>query len=465
MRRMNRTLQLSRCLWGGCIGLALALMVVGTFVLVGQDRGLLIQNDTNIEETTEFSTHTLVSHQDPDSAVDPTQPGTASPKPHPTESELVFDLSDKLLYLPHPIPSPMVEACKLLELVKVRPDKFGGYDLDFSMEEALKTKVCREAVEQLAQARNPFRYFQLTDAQRLGFYDSAFGDFFDNWSLSIFDVMALENPMTYERIFSDPKGDLKRVEDALSRPECVLERDAKSQWELKSYCHADALMNFATLFWRCEGKTFSRLGFNIRFSLIDDLIHPGLLIQISEDIFVSDWKIEKCPEIFGHLEVEPYPEPFARLVTDEVRRRWKENPPDSKKDFLIDRLIELAAQLGDQAAALTDEGQPYGPYKGLWDIPEWDAVASKRAPPNQERLLNTFRFLKLLEVQKIEFVWEELVRFLCMSPYSSKEVEESTETPSCQTVISEMYAEDLIPDSMLILVDQFESVAIELDLY
>ncbi len=274
--------------------------------------------------------------------------------------------------------------------------------------------------------------------------------------------------MTFERIFSDPKGDLNRVEDALSRPECVLEPDAKSQWELKSYCHADALMNFATLFERCQGGVFGPITLRIFvFPLGDDLIHPGMVIFSLEPEFAFDWITEKCQEISFELdlEVEPYPEPFARLVTDEVRRRWKENPPDSKRDFLHDRLFELAAQLGDQAAALTDEGHPYGPYKGLWDIPEWDAVASKRAPPNQERLLNTFRFLKLLEVQKIEFVWEELVRFLCMSPYSSKEVEESTETPSCQTVISEMYAEDLIPDSMLILVDQFESVAIELDLY
>ncbi len=459
---MNGTLRFSRWLWGGCIGLALALVIVGTFVLVGKDRGFPIQNDTNIEETIESSTDDLVSHQDPDSAVEPTHPGTASPKPHPTGSELVFDLPDILLYLPNPIPSPMVEACKLFELVKVRRDTYGYYVHDFSKEDALKTKACREAVEQYAQARNPFSYFQLTEAQRLGLYDNAFSIYFDNGRLEIFDVMALEHPMTYERIFSDPKGDLKRVEDALSRPECALEPDAKSQWELKSYCHADAFMNFATLLWRCH-KNFGRVAYPLR----DDLIHPGFLIRLLEEEFDYSWQIEQCQEfsIELDLEVEPYPEPFARLVTDEVRRRWKENPLYSKRDFLIDRLFELAAQLSDQAAALTDEGRPYGPYKGLWTIPEWDAVASKRAPPNPERLLNTFRFLKLLEVQKIEFVWEELVSFLCMSPYSLKEAEESTETPSCQTVISEMYAEDLIPDSMLILVDQFESVAIELDLY
>ncbi len=158
MRRMNGTLRYSRWLWGGCIGLAVALVVVGTFVLVDQDRRFLTQNDTNIEETTESTTHTLVSDQDPDSAVEPTQPGTASPKPHPTGSELVFDLSDKLLYLPHPIPSPMVEACKLFKLVKVKRDTSGDHYLSLShaRKEALKTKACREAVEQFALARRAY---------------------------------------------------------------------------------------------------------------------------------------------------------------------------------------------------------------------------------------------------------------------------------------------------------------------
>ncbi len=370
MRRMNHTLRFSRWLWVGCIGLALALVIVGTFVLVGQDREFPIQNDTNIEETIKFSTDNLVSHQEPDRAVEPTQPGTASPKPHPTESELVFDLPDKLLYLPNPIPSPMVEACKLFELVKVRPNKFGDYVPSYSRKEALKTKACREAVEQFALARHAYYrgyLYPLTDVQRLGFYDSydrALLSFFNEWSLNIFDVMALEHPLTYERIFSDPKGDLKRVEDALSRPECVLEPDAKSQWELKNYCHADALMNFAALFWRCQGGIYSKTPIFV-FLLGDDLIHPGKLILLLEQEFVYDWIREKCREISFELdlEVEPYPEPFARLVTDEVRRRWKENPPDSKKNFLIERLFELAAQLGDQAAALTDEGRPYGPIK------------------------------------------------------------------------------------------------------
>ncbi|MDE0644699.1 MAG: hypothetical protein OXH84_00465 [Gammaproteobacteria bacterium] len=47
-----------------------------------------------------------------------------------------------------------------------------------------------------------------------------------------FAFVVIENPLTFERIFTDPVGDLARVQDALSRSECKLGPDAESNWKL-----------------------------------------------------------------------------------------------------------------------------------------------------------------------------------------------------------------------------------------
>ena len=68
--------------------------------------------------------------------------------------------------------------------------------------------------------------------------------------------IVLENPLTFERIFVDPTGDLARVQDSLSRQECLLTGD-ESNWELKEKCHADAFLNYALVNRFCfdEGKS------------------------------------------------------------------------------------------------------------------------------------------------------------------------------------------------------------------
>lgn len=47
-----------------------------------------------------------------------------------------------------------------------------------------------------------------------------------------FSFILQDNPMTYERVFSDPAGDLEKIMDALSRPECLLEDGVVANWEL-----------------------------------------------------------------------------------------------------------------------------------------------------------------------------------------------------------------------------------------
>ena len=58
-----------------------------------------------------------------------------------------------------------------------------------------------------------------------------------------FLFVVLEEPLTFERIFTDPRGDLLRVQEALSRSECLLTGD-ETNWELNYSCHVESILKF-----------------------------------------------------------------------------------------------------------------------------------------------------------------------------------------------------------------------------
>lgn len=57
--------------------------------------------------------------------------------------------------------------------------------------------------------------------------------------------------MTFERIFTDPRGDLARVQEALTRPECQLTENSERNWQLNETRHAAAFHNTALIMWFC----------------------------------------------------------------------------------------------------------------------------------------------------------------------------------------------------------------------
>lgn len=93
---------------------------------------------------------------------------------------------------------------------------------------ALQSPKCIDALEKHLSKVNPFLWSQGTHASQFAF-------------------ILLDNPLTFGRIFEDLENDLARVQDALSRPECLLEKGTIVSWELKEECHADAFLNYALL--------------------------------------------------------------------------------------------------------------------------------------------------------------------------------------------------------------------------
>ena len=95
---------------------------------------------------------------------------------------------------------------------------------------ALRNEECSTAVERHIYAINPYLW----------------GKENETWGKHrAFAFVNIDNPLTFERIFTDPTGDLARVQEALARPECQLGTDAEPNWQLNEACHADAILNYA----------------------------------------------------------------------------------------------------------------------------------------------------------------------------------------------------------------------------
>ena len=123
------------------------------------------------------------------------------------------------------------EACELHELFPYWDWDRYGHNSSIKVDPLtplLESEHCRTALETHVDAINPYRWGRT------------------NFDLQ-FEVVVLDNPLTFERIFADPIGDFARVQDAMSQAECLLEQGTRIDHELKESCNADALMNYALL--------------------------------------------------------------------------------------------------------------------------------------------------------------------------------------------------------------------------
>ena len=329
-----------------------------------------------------------------------------------------------------------------------------------------------------------------------------------------FQFFVLEDPLTFGRIFTDPTGDFSRVQDALSRPECLLTGD-EANWELKDSCHAGAFLNFVLINRICLGSS----GWSRAYTFYpnnNDLTPKQDRLMWKESL-EHKWVEMKCEEIDQTLEFssEQYPE-LHKLVMSLQR------PTTRIKKNAEDLLIELAARLGDETAGLTqpshflfphpgnknEEGYKFGRFAELLASRTWQELSLKQVP-NADRFFQIFHMLAKAESQKVEtskaiqFDWSKLVQHMCIPPSSKtleyiredgavarlteqdfevllklepeelrelelepEVIEDFFEPKSCQEIVHVIRQEKGIQSpAVLAVLEKFEQVALELDVY
>ncbi|MCY3626923.1 MAG: hypothetical protein OXG88_04710 [Gammaproteobacteria bacterium] len=455
--------QLKSWLWTGFIGL-IVLGVVGF---------LWFQRSTSEESTVVPTTPNLI-----------TTTSSAAEIPSSTSAELVVPRLNPVLYPP----GSVGEACEVNDFPPFRWYRNLNWDTAHRLKKnhrtAMENERCRTTLERHVGTINPYLWGKENET---------------SGTHSAFAFVVIDNPLTFERIFADPTGDLARVQEALARPECQLGPDAESNWQLNKTCHADAILNYALLTRFCYEEEY----YNLIVASDTNGVSNGNRISVNNTNGVSnrtrqyyqeednltpeqdrsmwiqqlegDWVREKCKTLDPNLALRS-------PVHTELRKQIHSFQPDKS---LNATLIDLAARLGDPTAELTypfsvgrmiptrygEEGYKYGPFAGWFtNMFEPNELFIKH-PPSVERLRQLVPlFAKNIggdDGRLIKFDHEALVQYLCAPPYyTSPWVNKNTapEPPSCRTVINELRQELLHP-SVLDEIATFEYVAIRLNVY
>ena len=321
---------------------------------------------------------------------------------------------------------------------------------------AIRNEECSSAVERHLYATNPYLWFDATKNRQFAFIN-------------------IDNPLTFERLFTDPVGDLVRVQGALARPECQLGENAEPNWLLHETCDADALLNFALITRYCYNEGVRNRTRQMYWE--EDNPTPeqdrGMWLQDLEE----DWIDEKCASLDPILDLQSE-------VHTELRVQLQALAQDERSNW-EGILIELAARLGDDAAALTqtfhrpykklylDDGYKYGHLAGWFDDVFIPSELFVKHPPSVERLRQLVpffgEFIGARGRKLIKFDHEALVQHLCTPPYyyyTPRGVDEDTipEPPSCRTIVDMLRQEALHP-SDLANIAKFEEVALRLNVY
>ena len=344
----------------------------------------------------------------------------------------------------------------------------------------LESEECRFALAEHINAINPYLWGATNEHRPFAF-------------------VLLAEPLTFERIFADPLRDLVQVQDALSRPECLLE-NAETNWALKESCHADAFLNFALInrfcfepHWPAEleqDQYLPRDGTSRRSRTY--YREKGILADENptseQDRFMwkqdleNAWVRMKCKELDLSLEFTPerYPVLYEKVMSFQDRSGL------GKKN-VREYMIELSARLGSDAAGLTssfskdgwfsysEEGYKYGRFAEFLSSAEWQSF-TRKLEPSTDYFLKTFFLLASLDSQRgdsddtIQFDWEFVVQHMCMSPFfkyswSRRVPLENVEHNSCQEIIHEIRQKGIGYPSLLDTLSKFEQVALRLGVY
>ena len=477
MLRINRILRARHWFWGVSIGIGLAVVVVVCVLLYANGRPTpqvpsVVISDPNVAGSSSLSTTT------PKVSVE------APPLPS----------------LKYP-PGSVEEACGLNELPpywnainnRRRSELPSNAKVDW---EVLESEECRTALDNHVKDINPYLW----------------GSTFENRQFSF--VVLEEKSLTFERIFADPEGDLIRVQDALSRPECLLKGD-ESNWELEETCHAEAFLNYALIGRFCFDNGVSNRSRTMYWK--EDNPTPEQDRFMWKQLLENDWVRAKCEELSPKLELTKHHQELTNLLLqlggyDTIDMFWDpvdSFPPTSRQlshremkeilgmgestyltsRYLVPTLIEMAARLGDDEAGLTqpftkiyshqylEEGYKHGRFSWLLTNETWRELSVKQKP-SADHFLRTFYLLARVSAHRpdpraeFEFDWEWVTEHLCSPPYYHRddwretEPDDSTELQNCKEVVHELrQRDDLKFAPLLQTLDKFEQVAIELGVY
>ena len=140
--------------------------------------------------------------------------------------------------------------------------------------------------------------------------------------------------------------------------------------------------------------------------------------------------------------------------------------PFTKYD-LIGILLDFGAELGDEAAGLALLSRGVFANK-LWNR-KWTELRSERTL-STERLRETLWFALDLERRGVKLNWDWLVRRVCSSQATTESDKSSTEHENCRSAINDLYTKRASSghdrkDPLLVALDRFQRIAIELDVY
>ena len=325
---------------------------------------------------------------------------------------------------------------------------------------ALKKEQCRAALEQQVKQINPYLWGRYNDES---FYDRAVS------------FVVTDNPMTFERIFKDPSGDLVRVQEALARPECQLGEKGKSNWNLQRTCHADAFHNTALVMWFCynEGIPSLKLAGSGRRIPPPAIPSSGSPEDTQRKHIMwthaleHRWVTEKCESL--DLNTDPQSPVFAelrKLLAPLV------NDTEQTARYANEELLLMAARLGDDVAGLTHLGYREGRFADWFKPTWWNDPNSLnllyKYPPSVDRfrrLLSLFAEKTTKEGKPFVVDQEALVQHLCTPPYHNREEDIVTEPPSCREIVAELRQELHDNQTFLRYIDTFEDVAMHLNVY
>lgn len=332
------------------------------------------------------------------------------------------------------------------------------------------TEECKLALHDRVLSLNPFTQYKWLNNGTTG---------------DEFYLIVLDNPMTLERVFSDPERDLAKVVDALTNPACQLNDAWAVDWNLKDSCNAEAFTNYA-VFYRICYQDFTTMD-SLRHPRAFDLVPEGseLINLMWVDYLEHHWIKEKCGnyDSLMKLNTENYPIQFDLLQTlrdqqlSYEERQIEENlralfNSDRNTEEIVEKtrlygaLLSLGARFGDEAATLTHLGwRPEIRYHQRWRS-EWQTIRFSRIP-TEERVQQALDLVKTFEENDVKFEWDWLVNHIC-SPgqLRQKSEEEPTTALSCRTVIESLYTKfAFAKDSRLEILEEFERVALDLDVY
>ena len=474
MLRINRIINTRRGIWSAGFGIGLVVVVVVCVLLYANGRPPSEVPSVVISDPSDVMPSSLT-----------TMTPVVSAKAPPQVPHVDFP------------PGSVEEACGLNEF----PPRVGYYDYEdhersswsntpFNGEGdwiALESDECRAALENHINTINPYLWGRT--------YEN------DNFVAPMAFVV-LKEPLTFGKIFADPEGDFARVQDALSRPECLLKGE-ETNWELKETCYSDAFLNYALLHRFCFDKGIDNRDRTYYWK--EDTPSPEQDRFMWKQALENAWVEQKCEGLNQtfRLTSEQNPELYNLVISlrDSTSESYR---IQSKSPTAL--LIELAARLGNDTAGFTTEtlkprshyyaenGYKYGRFAKLLTSNGWRALTALNAPPSADRFLQTFHMLALARARRpdprdeIEFNWEFVAQYLCEPPYYNKkwydaQIHELKSRPeweadliafreqydnpkSCQEIVHELrQRDDLKFAPLLQTLDKFEQVAIELGVY